>query len=78
MRVESDLVDLVLPSWDGDGAAAAGGADVTDVHLAGGAEDGECGGGVTPIITFSGERTTYSCGEYDPKKKKKKPTMTMN
>lgn len=39
MGVESDLVDLVLAGRDGDGAAGAGRADVTDVDLPGRPED---------------------------------------
>lgn len=33
MGVESDLVDLVLASRDGDGPAGAGRADVAEVNL---------------------------------------------
>lgn len=55
VRIESNLVDLVLSSWDGDGATAGGGADVADVDLARGAEGRECGGGVTPKITLGDE-----------------------
>lgn len=67
MRVESHLVDLVLSRRDGDGPAAGGGAGVTNVHLAGGAEGGECGGGVTPKITLSDEGTRYFGGDFDTK-----------
>lgn len=67
MRIESDLIDLVLSSWDGDGATAGGGADVADVHLARRAEERDCREAKTPEITLSDERMTYSIGEYDPK-----------
>lgn len=67
MRVEGDLVDLILSGRDGDGSATGGGAGVTNIHLAGGAEGGECGGGVTPKCTLSDERTRYFGGDFDTK-----------